>query len=82
MGGATHVLYARALAAGNAHEKAAYELETALMTKMKEKDAATAHAQLAQELVALKKPADAKKHVDEALKLDPENAEAKAVKIP
>ena len=34
------------------------------------------------ELVALKRNADATKHRDEALKLDPESAEAKAVKVP
>jgi tetratricopeptide (TPR) repeat protein len=82
MGGPTHVLYARALSATNAHAAAAYELETALLTKMKDKEMASAHALLAQELVSLKKPADAKKHLDEARKLDPDNADAKAVKLP
>ena len=81
-GGPTHVLYARALAAQNAHEKAVFELETALLTNMKEPEKATVHGLLAQSLVALKKPADAAKHRAEALKLDPENAEAKAVKVP
>jgi Tfp pilus assembly protein PilF len=81
-GGPTHVLYARALAAQNAHDKAAFELETALLTGIKEKERATAHGLLAQSLVALKKPAEATKQRDEALKLDPENAEAKAVKLP
>jgi cellulose synthase operon protein C len=81
-GGPTHVLYARALAAQNAHEKAAFELETALLTNMKEKEKASVHALLAQSLVALKRNADATKHRDEALKLDPESPEAKAVKLP
>lgn len=81
-GGPTHVLYARALAAQNAHEKAAFELETALLSNMKEKEKATAHALLSQSLAALKRTADATKHRDEALKLDPDNAEAKAVKLP
>jgi tetratricopeptide (TPR) repeat protein len=80
-GGPTHVLYARALAASNAHDRAAFELETALLTKMKKEETATAHALLAQSLVALKRNADAAKHRDEALKLDPENAEAKALKL-
>jgi tetratricopeptide (TPR) repeat protein len=81
-GGPTHVLYARALAAQNAHDKAAYELETALITNLKDKEKASAHALLAKELVALKRPADAKKHLDEATKIDPDNADAKDVKIP
>ena len=82
LGGATHPLYARALSATNAHDKAVYELETALLCPGKPPEKATEHALLAQELVALKRGADAKKHLDEAIKLDPENAEAKNVKIP
>ncbi len=78
----THTLYARALSAQNAHDKAAYELETAVLCAGKPPEKATAHALLAQELVALKRNADAKKQLDEALKLDPENAEAKNVKLP
>ena len=81
-GGPTHVLYARALQAQNAHDKAAFELETALLTNMKEKEKATAHGLLAQSLATLKKNGEAAKHRDEALKLDPDNAEAKAVKLP
>jgi tetratricopeptide (TPR) repeat protein len=82
MGGPTHALYAKALSAQNAHDKAVFELETAVLCPGKPPEKATAHALLAQELVALKRNADAKKHLDEALKLDPENAEAKSVKIP
>lgn len=82
MGGGTHTLYARALSAQNAHDKAVYELETALLCAGKPPEKATQHALLAQELVALKRGAEAKKHLDEALKLDPENAEAKSVKLP
>lgn len=82
MNGPTHVLYARALAATNAHDKAAYELETALLTKMKDKELASVHGLLAQSLVALKRVPEAQKHRDEALKMDPENADAKAVKLP
>ncbi|MBX3210167.1 MAG: tetratricopeptide repeat protein [Labilithrix sp.] len=81
-GGPTHVLYARALQAGNAHEKAVFELESALMTPMKDPEKATAHGLVAQSLAALKRTADATRHRDEALKLDPANAEAKAVKLP
>jgi cellulose synthase operon protein C len=81
-GGPTHVLYARALQAQGAHDKAAFELETALLTDLKAKEKATAHGLLAQSLAALKRTGDATRHRDEALKLDPENAEAKAVKVP
>ena len=81
-GGATHTLYARALAAQGAHEKAVFELETALLTNPKDKEQATAHGLMAQSLAALKKTGEASKHRDEALKIDPENAEAKAVKLP
>ena len=56
--------------------------ETALLTNMKEKEKATAHGLLAQSLVVLKKTGEAAKHRDEALKLDPDNADAKAVKLP
>jgi tetratricopeptide (TPR) repeat protein len=82
MGLQTHSLYARALSAQNAHEKAVYELETAVLCPGKPPEKATAHALLAQELVALKRNVEAKKHLDEALKLDAENAEAKNVKLP
>lgn len=81
-GGPTHVLYARALAAEGRHDKAAYELESALLCGLKDKDKATAHALLAQSLVALNRTADARRHKDEALKLDPESPEAKALRLP
>ena len=82
LGGQTHTLYARALSAQGAHDKAAYELESAVLCKLKDKEMATAHALLAGEYVTLKRPADAKKHLDQALKLDPDNADAKNVKLP
>jgi tetratricopeptide (TPR) repeat protein len=78
----THALYARALAAQNAHDEAVYELETAVLCPGKPPEKATAHALLAQELVVLKRNVEAKKHLDEALKLDADNAEAKNVKLP
>ena len=66
----------------NAHDKAVYELESAVLCPGKPPEKATAHALLAQELITLKRGAEAKKHLDEALKLDPDNADAKTVKIP
>ncbi|MBX3229883.1 MAG: tetratricopeptide repeat protein [Labilithrix sp.] len=81
-GGPTHVLYARALAAQNAHGAAIYELETALLAKAKDKaEEATTHALLAASLAATGKKPEAIKHRDEALKLDPANEEAKALKL-
>ncbi len=77
-----HTNYARALAATGAHEKAVFELESALACDPKPKGAATAHALLARELVALHRNADARTHLAEALKLDPQNAEAAGVKVP
>ena len=58
------------------------ELETAILCPGKPPEKATAHALLAQELVVLKRSAEAKKHLEEAIKLDPENADAKLVNIP
>jgi len=80
--GPTHVAYARALSATGDHAKAIFELESALACGGSPKDAATAHALLAQELVTTKSPAEARKHLDEAKRLDPEGAEAKAVRVP
>ncbi|HEY2517703.1 MAG TPA: hypothetical protein VGI39_42835, partial [Polyangiaceae bacterium] len=77
-----HTLYARALAGTGAHDKAVYELESALLCDGSAKDTATAHALLARELVALRRGAEARPHLAEALKLDPQNADAAAVKIP
>ncbi|MCL2777208.1 MAG: hypothetical protein FWD73_04325 [Polyangiaceae bacterium] len=82
MGGATHMLYARALAATGAHDKAASELEVALLCTMKPEGQASAHALLAQELAMLGRAPEAKKHLDIAHSLDPDNADARAVKLP
>ncbi len=79
---ALHTNYARALGALNLHDKAVFELESALLCAAPAKDQATAHALLATELLALKNPGEARKHLAEASRLDPTNAEAKAVKVP
>jgi tetratricopeptide (TPR) repeat protein len=77
-----HVEYAKALGGSGQHDKALFELESALACNPKPKEAASVHAAYATEYVALKNLAQAKKSRDEALKLDPMNAEAKELKIP
>jgi tetratricopeptide (TPR) repeat protein len=77
-----HLGYAKALAALGYHEKAAFEAESATLCKAKEKEIAAAHALMAKELLANGDSAGAKAHRDEALKIDPDNADAKAMKIP
>jgi tetratricopeptide (TPR) repeat protein len=79
---ATHISYARALAAGGQHDRALYELDTALIAKLSAKEAGAAHSLKAQSLLALGKTAEARKERDEALKSDPQNAEAKDLKLP
>jgi tetratricopeptide (TPR) repeat protein len=78
----THVNYARALAATGEHDKAAFELESALLCNAKPPDQATAHALLARERLALGDVAAARSELAQALKLDPQNEEAKSVRIP
>ncbi|HWL89568.1 MAG TPA: tetratricopeptide repeat protein, partial [Polyangiaceae bacterium] len=78
----THVAYARALSNLGDRNKAIFELESALACAAPPKEAATAQALLAAEYAALKNIPEARKHLSEAQRLDPDNAEAKGVKIP
>jgi Tfp pilus assembly protein PilF len=77
---AIHVNYARALSATADHDLAAFELESALLCDSKPHDAATTHALLAREKLAIGDVAGARAQRDEALKLDPDNVEARAFK--
>jgi hypothetical protein len=79
--GDVHTGYARALAATGDHETAAFELESALLCAGKPAEKATEHALLAREKLALGDAAGAKADRDEAVKLDPGNAEAKGLKL-
>jgi|CZKU01.1.fsa_nt_gi predicted Zn-dependent protease len=76
-----HVNYARALSATGDHGAASYELESALLCDAKPAEKATALALLAAERVALGDVAGARARRDDALKLDPTNAEARALKL-
>ena len=74
-----HVGYARALAATGDHAGAAFELESALLCEGKAPATAEVHALLARERAALGDAAAARSHRDQALKLDPDNRDAKAL---
>ncbi len=78
---AVHVLYGRALSAGGQHDKALFEAESATLCKASPKDAAAAQAFYASELQIARNLGEARKHRDEALRLDPNNADAKALKL-
>ena len=77
-----HMAYARALAEGGDHARAAFELESATLCEAAPPLKAEAHALLAREKAALGDAAGARAHRDEALRLDPGNADARAVKVP
>jgi cellulose synthase operon protein C len=78
---AIHVQYARALSALKKHDKAVFELGSALACNAPPKEAAEAHALLAGELLAMHDPS-ARSHRDEALRLDPDNPTARALVVP
>ena len=79
---AVHTLYAKALSRTGAHDRAIFELESAILCDAPPKELATAHALLAGEYLAAKNFPQARAHRDAALKLDPDSAEAKALRIP
>jgi tetratricopeptide (TPR) repeat protein len=76
-----HVDYARALSAGGDHAGASFELESALLCDDKPDKHAVVLALLAAERLALGDAAGARARRDEALKLDPTCAEARALKL-
>jgi tetratricopeptide (TPR) repeat protein len=74
-----HVNYARALSAKGDHAKASYELESALLCDGQPKDKAAVHVLLARERASAGDRAGAREHRDQALTLDPGNAEARGM---
>ncbi len=77
-----HMNYARALSALGKHDRAAFELGSALVCDAPPKEIAEAHALLAAESLAQRNAPDARAHRAEALRLDPDNADAKALVVP
>jgi tetratricopeptide (TPR) repeat protein len=78
---AVHVGYARALSATADHIAAAFELESAILCDSKPEEKAIAHALLGRERLTLGDVAAARAQRDEALKLDPNNTEARDLKL-
>jgi tetratricopeptide (TPR) repeat protein len=78
----THTLYARALFGKGMWDRAAFELDSAILLAPKPKELAAAYALYAKVELERKNPAGARKHRDTALEKDPGNAEAKELKIP
>jgi predicted Zn-dependent protease len=79
---AVHALYAKALSETGDHTRAVFELESGLLLNPEPPQAATLHAALAKEHVALHDRAKAKAEQAEALRLDPNSKDAKALVIP
>jgi tetratricopeptide (TPR) repeat protein len=77
-----HALYARALAETGDHKKAVFELESGLACDPPAPQAAQFHARLSAEHLALGNREKAKAEQAEALRIDPNNADAKALKLP
>ncbi len=82
-GAETHALYAEALAGGAEPDKALFEAETALMgEKLTAPLAARAQVVMARAYLAKNDAAKARAARDEALRQDPNNAEARALAVP
>jgi tetratricopeptide (TPR) repeat protein len=79
---AIHSLYATALSRTGAHANAVFELDSALLCNPPRPEAAAIQVQLAKEHLAMGNRAKAKSAQEEALRLDPSNVEASALKIP
>ncbi len=76
-----HVHYAQALSALGDHDTASFELQSALLCEQKPESRAATLVKLALERKALGDLAGARARRDEALKADPSNPDAKALKL-
>lgn len=70
----THLLFAEALAGFGQRERALFELESATLCEGSAQDLAEAHARLSELYTSMGQRRQAKQELDEARKLDPENA--------
>jgi predicted Zn-dependent protease len=77
-----HSMYATALSQTGDHVRAIFELESALLCSPPVADAAQIHAHLAQEHLLAGNRAKAKAETAEALRIDPNNVDARALKVP
>lgn len=77
----THVAFAEALEKTGNLERARFELESAVLCPGDARDVADAHARLAALLLRMKKPGEAKKALNEALRLDASSLRAAALKF-
>lgn len=77
----THVAFAEALERTGDLARARFELETAVLCPGKPAELADAHARLAGVLLRMKNPAQAKKALNEALRLDATSVRAAALKF-
>jgi tetratricopeptide (TPR) repeat protein len=76
-----HVNFARALSATGDHAQASFELESALLCDGQPQGKAAVHALLARERASVGDMAGARAHRDQALTLDPGNAEARGLTL-
>jgi tetratricopeptide (TPR) repeat protein len=79
---AIHTLYATALGQTGDHAHAVFELESAFLCNPPRPEAASIQVRLAKEHLTMGNRAKAKSAQSEALRIDPTNAEALALKIP
>jgi tetratricopeptide (TPR) repeat protein len=79
---AMHALFASALSETGDHARAAYEIESALVLSPPKAEQVSLHVRLAKEHLALGNRTKARAERDEALRLDPANADAQAISLP
>jgi cellulose synthase operon protein C len=75
-----HSMYAAALSHTGDHARAIFELESAVLCSPPPADAAKIHVRLAEEHIAVGNRAKARAEAAEALRIDPNDADAKALK--